>query len=254
MYPFGLDRRSVAAQALAEPRLGAAEGAEIGGAAAAGLGALEGAEAGVMGGPVGMLAGAAIGAAGSAALASLAFRNRESTEQQDHFLDAQTLNGQNASVKAIRPRFVTIIDERERNPDALRPRLDENAPTYYRMEANDDDVAVDYEPGRQQEPLRPTAARTPMQPRLTAQSVIDDIAASQPLPPDILRSSGRSGSSSGLGIRGERASPSGGSAQGSYQDVLRPTSAPVAGLNPAQSLPAPVPRRRSGRSGVAAAS
>ena len=60
--------------------------------AAAGWGALEGAEAGVMGGPFGMLAGAAIGAAGSAGLASLAFRNRESTEQQDHFLDAQTLN------------------------------------------------------------------------------------------------------------------------------------------------------------------
>ena len=133
LNPIGLGRqRAAAAQALAEPLLGgmgAAEGAELGGAAAAGLGALEGAEAGVMGGPVGMLAGAAIGAAGSAALASLAFRNRESTEQQDHFLDAQTLNGQNASVRAIRPRFVTLIDQRERNPDALRPRLHENAPT-----------------------------------------------------------------------------------------------------------------------------
>ena len=198
-----------------------------------------------------MLAGAAIGAAGNAALASLAFRNRESTEQQDHFLDAQRLNGQNASVRAIRPRFVTLIDQRERNPDALRPRLHENSSTYYRMDADDDDVAVDYEPGRQQEPLRPTAARTAMamQPRLTAQGVIDDIAQSQPLPPEILRISGRSSSSSGLGIRGERAGPSGGSAQGSYQDVLRPTSARVAGLNPAQSLPAPVSRRRSGRSG-----
>ena len=118
----------------------------------------------------------------------------------------------------------------------------------------DDDVAVD-EPGRAQEPLRPTAAPTPMQPRLTAQRVIDDIAASQPLPPEILRSSGRSGSSSGLGIRGERAGSSGGPAPpGSYQDVMRPTSAPVAGLNPAQSLPAPVPRIRSGRSGGVAAS
>ena len=254
LYPFGLGRQAAAAQALAEPllgRMGAAEGAEIGRAAAARLGALEGAEAGVMGGPVGMLAGAAIGAAGSAALASLAFRNRESTEQQDHFLDAQTLNSQNASVRAIRPRFVTLIDQRERNPDALRPRLHENAPTYYRMDADDDDVAVDYEPGRAQEPLRPTAARTPMQPRLTAQSVIDDIAASQPLPPEILRS-GRSGSSSGLGIR-QGAGPSGGPAPGSYQDVMRATSAPVAGLNPAQSLPAPVPRRRSGRSGGVAA-
>ena len=253
LYPFVLDRQSAAAQALAEPLLGgigAVEGAEIGAGAAGAAGALEGAEAGIMGGPVGMLAGAAIGAAGSAALESLAFRNRESTEQQDHFLDAQTLNGQNASVRAIRPRFVTLIDQRERNPDALRPRLHESAPTYDRMDADDDDVAVDYEPGRAQEPLRPTAARTPMQPRLTAQSVIDDIAASQPLPPEILRS-GRSGASSGLGIR-QRAGPSGGPAQGSYQDVLRPTSAPVAGLNPAQSLPAPVPMRRSGRGGGAA--
>ena len=199
-----------------------------------------------------MLAGAAIGAAGSAALASLAFRNRESTEQQDHFLDAQTLNDGNASFRPIRPRFVTFIDQQEQNPEALRQRQD--IPTYYRMDEDDDDDApgpVDYEPGRQQEPLRPTAARTPMFPRLTAQSVIDDIAASQPPPPEILRSSGRSGSSSGLGIRG-RAGSSGGSAPGSYQDVMRPTSAPVAGLNPAQSLPAPVPMRRSGRSGGAA--
>ncbi len=108
LYPFGLGRLA-AAQILAEPLLGgmgAAEGAEIGGAAAAGLGALEGAEAGVMGGPFGMLAGAAIGAAGSAGLASLAFRNRESTEQQDHFLDAQTPNGGNASVRPLRPRLL----------------------------------------------------------------------------------------------------------------------------------------------------
>ena len=84
--------------------MGAVEGAEIGAGAAGAAGALEGAEAGIMGGPVGMLAGAAIGGACSAALASLAFRNRESTEQQDHFLDAQTLNGQNASVRATRPQ------------------------------------------------------------------------------------------------------------------------------------------------------
>ena len=106
---------------LAEPLLGgvaAAEGAEMGAAAGLGLGALEGANAGVMGGPVGMLAGAAIGAAGSAAPASLAFRNRESTEQQDHFLDAQTLNDGNASVRPLRPRFVTLIDQKERNPGA----------------------------------------------------------------------------------------------------------------------------------------
>ena len=202
---------------------------------------------------MGMLAGAAIGAAGSAALASLAFRSRESTEQTDHYLDAQALNNGNASVRPIRPHFVTNIDQQEQNPDALRQRQD--IPTYYRMDEDDDDAPgpVDYEPGRQQEPLRPTAARTPMFPRLTAQSVIDDIAAAQPPPPEILRSSGRSGSSSGLGIRG-RAGSSGGPPPGSYQDVMRPTSAPVAGLNPAQSLPAPVPRIRSGRSGGVAAS
>ena len=98
LNPFGLGRQSAAAaQAMTEPLLGegagiaaagmgAMEGAELGaGAAGAGLGALEGAEIGVWGGPVGMPAGAAIGAVGSAALAALAFRNRESTEQQDHF-------------------------------------------------------------------------------------------------------------------------------------------------------------------------
>ena len=197
-----------------------------------------------------MLAGAAIGAAGSAGLAALAFRNRESTEQQDHFLDAQSLNSQNASVRAIRPRFVIFGDQRDRSSDALRPRQDENAPTYYRMDEDDDDAPANYyEPGRQQEPLRPTSARTPMQPRLTAQSVIDNIAASQPLPPEMPRSSGRSGGSPSLGIRGGRAGSSGGPAPGSYQDVMRPMSAPVSGLNPAQSLPAPVPRSRSGRSG-----
>ena len=88
MNPFG--RQSAAAQALAEPLLGegagiaglgAVEGAELGAGAAAGLGAMEGAEVGGWGGPVGMLAGAAIGAPGSAAMASLAFRDRESTEQ-----------------------------------------------------------------------------------------------------------------------------------------------------------------------------
>ncbi len=114
------------------------EGAELGAGAAAGLGALEGAEAGVMGGPFGMLAGAAIGAAGSAAMASLAFRNPESTEQQDHFLDAQTLNGGNASVRPIRPRFVTVIDQRERNLEALRPRRQDDAPAYYRMDVRYD--------------------------------------------------------------------------------------------------------------------
>ena len=175
-----------------------------------------------------MLAGAAIGAAGSAALASLAFRNRESTEQQDHFLDAQTLNGQNASVRPIRPRFVTALDQRERNPGALR-RRHENAPAYYRMD-EDDDVPADYEPGRTQEPLRPTAAPTPMQPRLTAQGVIDDIAASQPLPPEQI----------GLQRRAARNRLPPGESQGppgSYQDVMRATAAPTGGSSASSSLP-----------------
>ena len=91
--------------------LGAVE-AELGAGAATGLGALEGAEAGVMGGPVGMLAGAAIGAAGSAALASLAFRDRESTEQQAHFIDLRSLNGGNARVRPNRPHFVMIKENK----------------------------------------------------------------------------------------------------------------------------------------------
>ena len=111
------------------------------------MAAAEGAEVGMFGGPVGALVGAGIGAAAGLALA---FRNRESTEQ-DHFLDAQTLNGQNASVRPIRPRFVTALDQRERNPGALRPRRHENAPAYYRMD-EDDDVPADYKPGRAQEP------------------------------------------------------------------------------------------------------
>ena len=74
-------------------------------AAGAGLGAMEGAELGVFGGPVGMLAGAAIGAAASSGLASLAFRDRESTERQDHFLDAHSLNNFNESVRPLRPRL-----------------------------------------------------------------------------------------------------------------------------------------------------
>ena len=155
------------------------EGAELSAGAAAGLGAMEGAEVGVWGRPVGMLAGAVIGAAGSAALASLAFRDRESTEQQDHYLDVRSLNGGNESVRPIRPRFFAqALDDRVRNPqNELRPRIQ-----YYSMDAEDSKIEVEL--GRAQEPLRPTAVRTPMQPRLTAQGVIDSIAASQPSAPE----------------------------------------------------------------------
>ena len=127
--------------ARAAAGLGAIDGAELGAGAAAGLGALEGVEAGVMGGPVGMLAGAAIGAAGSAALASLAFRDREPTEQQAHFMDLRSLNGGNASVRPIRPHCV--FDQR----DALRQRQD--IPTYYRLDEDDAPGPAITEPGCQ---------------------------------------------------------------------------------------------------------
>ena len=178
-----------------------------------------------------MLAGAAIGAAGSAALASLAFRNRESTQQADHFLDAQTLNNGNASVRPIRPHFVTKIDQQEQNPDALRQRQD--IPTFYRIDEDDDDDApapAITEPGRQQEPLRPTAARTPMVPRLTPQGVIDSIAASQPLPPEVLRLQ-RKAARNRL-APGQSAGP-----PGSIQDVMQATAAPTGGSSASSSLP-----------------
>ena len=183
-----------------------------------------------MGGPVGMLVGAAIGASGSAALASLAFRNRESTEQTDHFLDAQTLNNGNASVRPIRPHSVTNIDQREQNPEALRQRQD--IPTYYRMDGDDNDAPAPAitEPGRQQEPLRPTAARTPMVPRLTPQGVIDSIAASQPLPPEVLRLQ-RKAARNRL-APGQSAGP-----PGSIQDVMQATAAPTGGSSASSSLP-----------------
>ena len=103
-----------------------------------------------MGRPFGMLAGAAIGAAGSAAMASMALRNRESTEHQDHFLDAQSLDNQNASVRAIRPRFFVQASDDSVPYPPLRPRTQ-----YYNMDAEDTETEV--EPGRMQEPLRPTA-------------------------------------------------------------------------------------------------
>ncbi len=210
--------------------MAAAEGgAEMGAAAGLCLGALEGAEAGAMGGPFGMLAGAAIGAAGSAGLASVAFRNRESTEQQDHFLDVRSVNGGNASVRPLRTNFVTELDQRGRNPEVLRPRRHDDAPAYYRID--EDDAPTDHEAGRQQEPLRPTAARTPMQPRLTAQGVIDSIAASLPLPPEVLRLQ-RKAARNRL-APGQSAGP-----PGSIQDVMQATAAPTGGaqLHPPSPL------------------
>ena len=229
LYPFGLGRQGAAAQALAEPLLGGMEAAEAAELGAAGLGALEGAEAGVMGGPFGKLAGATIGAAGSAGLASFDFRYRESTEQRDHFLDAQTLNGQNASVRPLRPRFDIVLDQREQNPGALRPRRQDDAPAYYRMDEDDDVVPTDYEPGRAQEPLRPTAMRTPMEPRLSAQSVIDSTADSQPSAPEQIRLQRRAARN--------RLPPDSQGPPGSYQDVMRATAAPTGGSSASSSLP-----------------
>ena len=225
------------------------EGAELGAGAAAGLGAMEGAEVGVWGGPVGMLAGAAIGAAGSAGLAPLAFRGRESTEQQAHYLDVRSLNGGNESVRPSRPQFdfAQALDDRVRNPqDALRPRTQD-----YSMDAQDTEVEVD--PGRAQEPLRPTAVRTPMQPRLTAQGVIDSIAASQPSAPEQIRLQRRAARN--RLPPGESQGP-----PGSYQDIMRATAAPTGGSSgssqpfginaSAPALPAPGRnnRRNKGRS------
>ena len=217
----------------------AAEGAEAG----AGLAALEGAEAGgIFGGPAGALAGAAFGAAAGSGIASLAFRDREQTERQDHFLDARSLNNQNASVRPLRPRFSAALDERDRNPQPLRPRLDTST-TYFDMAAADGDIPIDYAPGRAQEPLRPTAAPTPMQPRLTAQGMIDGIAAAQPAPPEQLRLQRRA-------ARNRLPPSQDQGAPGSSQDILRPTAAPTSsgssstfGLNSAPALPQP--RRRN---------
>ena len=230
--------------------LRAAEGAEMGAEmaeAGAGVAAMEGAEMGAMGGPLGMLAGAAVGAAAGSGIASLAFRDRESTERQDHFLDARSLNNQNASVRPLRPRFSTALDQRERTPQPLRPRLwrhEETSPAYYNLAENDGDLPIDYAPGRAQEPLRPTAAATPMQPRLTAQGVINSIAASQPAPPEQLRLQQR------RAARNRLPPDQSDGAVGSYQDIMRSTAAPTSsgsssafGLNTAPALPQP--RRRN---------
>ena len=219
----------------------ATDGAEVGAGLAAWEGAEAGAEAGAFGGPFGMLTGAAFGAAAGGGLASLAFRDREQTERQDHFLDARSLNNQNASVRPLRPRFSAALDERDRNPQPLRPRLwrhEETSPAYYDLTANDSDA-----PGRTQEPLRPTAAPTAMEPRLTAQGMIDGIAASQPAGPEQLRLQRRAARN--------KLPPSQGDAPGSSQDILRPTAAPTSsgssstfGLNSAPALPRPRRRNR----------
>ena len=221
----------------------ATEGAEAGAGLAAWEGAEAGLEAGAFGGPFGMLTGAAFGAAAGGGLASLAFRDREQTERQDHCLDARSLNNQNASVRPLRPRFSAALDERDRNPQTLRPRI-ETSPAYYDMAANDSDVPIDYAPGRVQEPLRPTAAPTPMEPRLTAQGMIDGIAASQPAPPEQLRLQRRAARNRLPPTQGE-------GAPGSSQDILRPTAAATSsgssstfGLNSAPALPRPRRRNR----------
>ena len=150
-------------------------------------------------------------------------------------------------MRPIRPHFVTNIDRREQNPEALRQRQD--IPTYYRMDGDDDDAPAPAitEPGRQQEPLRPTAARTPMVPRLTPQGVIDGMAASQPLPPEVIRLQ-RKAARNRL-APGQTAGP-----PGSIQDIMQATAAPTGGelsfilppLNAsAPALPAPNRRNKS---------
>ena len=160
------------AQALADEAAVAAEGAEMG------------AELGAMGGPLGMVAGAGLGA-NAVGLANMALRSREAEERQDHFLDARSLNNQNASVRPIRPRF-------DRNTELLRPRMEsyggEEVPSYHPMDTpspppwRPDDEA----PGRRQDVMRPTAAARPQMPRMTAQRAVDESAAQQPAP-EVLR-------------------------------------------------------------------
>ena len=107
-----------------------------------------------------------------------------------------------------------------RNPqDALRPRTQ-----YYNMDAQDRDIFTEFEvePGRAQEPLRPTAVQTPMQPRLTAQGVVDSIAASQPSAPEQIRLQRRAARN--RLPPGESQGP-----PGSYQDIMRATAAPTGG-------------------------
>ena len=137
-------------------------------------------------------------------------------------MDLRSLNGGNASVRPIRPHFVF-------ETEALRQRQD--IPTYYRMDEDDDAPGPAItEPGRQQEPLRPTAARTPMVPRLTPQGVIDSMAASQPLPPEVIRLQ-RKAARNRL-APGQTAGP-----PRSIQDVMQATAAPTGGSSASSSLP-----------------
>ena len=156
-------------------------------------------------------------------------------------------------MRPLRPHFVRVIDQREQNPDALRQRRD--APAWYRMDEDDDALGPAFtEPGRQQEPLRPTPARTPTQPRLTPQGIIDDMAASQPLPPEVLRLQ-RKAARNRL-APGQSAGP-----PGSIQDVMQATAAPTGGSSASSSLPfginaapaLPAPKRRNKTCPVAAA-
>ena len=167
-------------------------------------------------------------------------------------MDLRSLNGGNASVRPIRPHFV--IDQREQIQEALRQRQD--IPTYYRMDDDDDDAPgpAITEPGRQQEPLRPTAARTPMVPRLPPQGVIDGMAASQPLPPEVIRLQRKS-------ARNRLAPSQTAGPPGSIQDVMQATAAPTGGSSASSSLPfginasapaLPAPNRRNKSRPVAA--
>ena len=99
--------------------------------------------------------------------------------------------------------------------------------------------------------LRPTAAARPQEQRRSAQDVVNAIAAAQPHAPEQLRIPRVPGDRN-------RAPPfSGGQPAGSSQDIMRPTSAPMAssyGLSPAPPLPALPPARRRNRGPPVAAS
>ena len=226
---------------------------------AGGLGlAAEGAEAGMFAGPAGALAGASLGAATGIALA---FRNRDAPEREDHFLDARSVNNGNESARPLRSRWADAMDQRQRYPQPLRPRLErhvpgsEQTPMYYNIGTptqsppwSDNDEA----PGRQQDVLRPTAAARVQGQRRSAQQMVDGIAHAQPVGPESLRPVRR--------FPGDRnRTPPQPQPAGSSQDVLRPTTAPMAqrapmahGLNAAPPLPSlpSQPRRRN--RGVAA--
>ena len=231
------------APALQDAEALLANEAAAGEALGIGLGmAAEGAEVGLLGGPAGAIAGASMGAVAGALLA---FRARDAPEREDHFLDARSVNGGNESARPLRSRFDLALDQRQRNPQPLRPRLErhvpgsEQTPTYYRMDTptpsppwSENDEA----PGRQQDVLRPTSAPRPQQQRRSVQDIVDGIAAAQPRGPESIRPVRRT-----PGDR-NRMPPS--QPAGSSQDIMRPTTAPMAhGLNAAPSLPQPSRRR-----------